>query len=156
MQVKEDGLRCSCGGSGHLETMVSAQAIVRSMIGLSIEYPETEAAISRVTGARAERITVDEVFQLASEGDKIALYIVEEVQKYLGIALANVVHIVNPGMIILGGPVALVGESLIAPLQTHIRQISLPVASQSLRVVQSNLGVEANLAGAITLALQDL
>ncbi len=156
MQVKEDGPRCSCGGSGHLEAIASAQAIVRSMIGLSIEYPETEAAISRVTGARAERITVDEVFQLASEGDKIALYIVEEVQKYLGIALANVVQIANPGMIILGGPVALVGEPLIAPLRTRIQHLSLPIARQSLRVVQGNLGVEANLLGAITLALQDL
>lgn len=156
LQVKEDGPRCSCGGSGHLEAIASAQAIVRTMIGLSIEYPETEAAISRLTGGRAERITVGEVFQLASEGDKIALYIVEEVQKYLGIALANVVHIVNPGMIILGGPVALLGEQLIVPLQTRIQQMSLPVASQSLRVVQGNLGVEANLVGAITLALQDL
>lgn len=156
MLVKEDGLRCSCGGSGHLETIVSAQSIVRSMIGLSVEYAETEAAISRVTGARAERITVDQVFQLAAEGDKIALYIVEEVHKYLGIALVNSIHVVNPGMIILGGPVAQVGEPLIAPLQTRIRQMCLPVASQSLRIVQGNLGAEASLVGAITLALQDL
>ena len=66
------------------------------MIGLSVEYPETEAAIRRVTGARAERITAEQVFHLAAEGDTIAQHIVSEVLTYLGIALANIVHLVNP------------------------------------------------------------
>ena len=156
MQVKEEGPKCSCGGFGHLEALASAQAIVQAMIGLSVEYPETEAAIRRVTDGRAERITAGQVFQLAAEGDKIAQYIVDQVQSYLGIALANIVHVVNPSMIILGGPVAQVGELLIAPLHTRIQQICLPAASQSLRVVRGNLGKEANIIGAITLALQDL
>src|SRR5205823_5392026 len=99
--VKENGPRCSCGNFGHLEAIASAQAIVRTMIGLSVEYPETEAAIRRVTEARAERITAEQVFRLAAEGDHIAQQIVNEVHRYLGIALANIVHLVNPGMIVL-------------------------------------------------------
>ncbi len=156
MQVKEDGPRCSCGGSGHLEAIASAQAIVRRMIGLSVEYPETEAAIRRVTGGRAERITAEQVFRLAAEGDRIAQHIVDEVHTYLGIALANIVHLVNPGMIILGGSVAQAGELLIEPLQARLQKLCLPAASQSLRIVQGNLGSEANIVGAVTLALQDL
>jgi glucokinase len=156
MLVKENGPKCSCGGFGHLEAIASAQAIARTMIGLSVEYPETEAAIRRVTGGRAERITAEQVFRLAAEGDKIAQHIVNEVHTYLGIALANIVHLVNPGMIILGGPVALAGELLIAPLQTRITQLCLPAATQSLRFVQSSLGTEANIMGAVTLALQDI
>jgi glucokinase len=154
--VKENGPKCSCGGFGHLEAIASAQAIARTMIGLSVEYPETEAAIRRVTGARAERITAEQVFRLAAEGDKIAQHIVNEVHTYLGIALANIVHLVNPGMIILGGPVVLAGELLIAPLQARIAQLCLPAATQSLRIVQSSLGTEANIMGAVTLALQDI
>src|SRR5205085_7226905 len=72
MLVKENGPKCSCGGYGHLEAIASAQAISRTMIGLSVEYPETEEAIRRVTGGRAERITADQVFRLAAEGDKVA------------------------------------------------------------------------------------
>ena len=156
MLVREDGPKCSCGGFGHLEAIASAQAIVRRMIGLSVEYPETEAAIRRVTGARAERITAEQVFQLAADGDAIARHIVEEVHTYLGIALANIVQLINPGMIILGGAVAQAGDLLVEPLQTRVRQLCLPAASQSLRIVKGNLGTEANIVGAVTLALQDL
>src|SRR5579863_2892540 len=126
MLVKEQGPKCSCGSFGHLEAIASAQAISRTMIGLSVEYPETEAAIRRVTGGRAERITAEQVFRLAAEGDAIAQHIVGDVQKYLGIALVNIVHLINPGVIILGGQVALAGRLLIDPLQMLIESMCLP------------------------------
>lgn len=156
MQVKENGPKCSCGGYGHLEAIASTQAISRTMIGLSVEYPETEAAIRRLTGARAERITAEQVFQLSAAGDPIAQHVVEDVHTYLGIALANIVYMINPGMIILGGQLALVGELLIAPLQERVDNLCLPIVGQSVRIVQSEHGSEANIIGAVTLALQDV
>ena len=156
MQVKENGPKCSCGGFGHLEAIASAQAISRALIGLSVEYPETEAAISRVTGARAERITAEQVFRLAAEGDPIAQHIVDDVTRYLGIALANIVYLINPGMIILGGQVAQAGALLIQPLEEQLRELCLPVIGQSVRVVQGKYDSEANIVGAVTLALQDV
>jgi glucokinase len=154
--VKENGPKCSCGGFGHLEAIASAQAISRTMIGLSVEYPETEAALHRVTGARVERITAEQVFRLAAEGDRVAQRIVDDVHTYLGIALANIVHLINPGMIILGGQVAQAGDLLIVPLQARIRDLCLPAAGEDLRVVQGRLGTEASIVGAVTLALQDI
>lgn len=156
VQVKEHGPKCSCGGFGHLEAIASAQAISRTMIGLSIEYPETVAAIRRITGARAERITAEQVFRLAAEGDPIAQQIIEDVIKYLGIVLANIVYTINPGMIILGGQVAQAGTLLTQPLQARINELCLPAIGQTLRVVQSKHGTEANSIGAVTLALQDI
>lgn len=156
MLVKEGGPKCSCGQFGHLEAIASAQAISRTMIGLSVEYPETEAALQRVTGARAERVTAVQVFQLAAEGDRVAQGIVREVETYLGIALANIVHVINPGSIILGGQVAQAGDLLIEPLQARVRALCLPAATQTLRIVQSKHGSEANIVGAVTLALQDV
>lgn len=154
--VQEHGPKCSCGRFGHLEAIASAQAIARRMIGASVEYPETEAAISRVTGTRAERITAEQVYRLAAEGDIIAQRVVEEVNTYLGIALANIVHLVNPSMIILGGAVAQAGDLLLEPLRARIKDLCLPAATQSLSVVQGSLGTDANLVGAVTLALQDI
>lgn len=156
MLVKENGPKCSCGKFGHLEAIASSQAIARAMIGLSVEHPETEAAIRRVTGGRAERITVEQVFHLAAAGDAVAQGITEEVYTYLGIALANIIHIINPGMIILGGQVAQVGDLLIQPLQELLNDLCLQAATESLRVVQGTLGSDANSVGAITLALQDI
>jgi glucokinase len=158
--VKEHGQEtkqiCSCGGFGHLEAIASAQAISRTMIGLSVENPETEAAIRRITGARAERITAEQVFQLAAAGDKVAQRVIDDVYTYLGIALANIVQLMNPGMIILGGQVAQAGELLLTPLQARLRDLCLPAASEDVRIVLGKLGTEANTIGAVTLALQDI
>jgi glucokinase len=156
MVVKENGPKCSCGGFGHLEAVASAQAVVRTMIGLAVEYPETMKAIYRITDGRAERITAEQVFRLAAEGDTIASHLVDDVLKYLGNALANIVLLINPGMIILGGALAQAGELLINPLHARIQELCPPATSQSLRVVQGSLGSDANLIGAVTLALQDL
>lgn len=154
--VAEDGPKCSCGSYGHLEAIASAQAIVRTMIGRSVEHPETEAAIQRITGGRAERITAVQVFQLAAAGDAVARSIVDNVLHHLGNALANIVHFINPGIIILGGQVAQAGDLLIQPLRERVQQLCLPAASRNLQIVQGKLGSEANIVGAVTLALQDL
>ncbi len=156
MLVRDNGLACSCGQHGHLESVASARAIAGRMIGLSVEYPETVEALQRLTDGRTERLTADQVFRLAASGDKIAQHIVDEVHSYLGIALANIVHVVNPGMIILGGSVAKAGNLLVQPLQERLQHLCLPAAVQSLRVVQGSLGSEANILGAVTLALQDV
>ena len=156
MLVKEQGPKCSCGSYGHLEAIASAQAISRAMIGLSVEHPETEAAIRRVTGARAERITAEQVFHLAATGDPVAQRVTQDVYQYLAIALANIVHIINPGVIILGGQVAQAGDLLTRPLQERLQDLCLKAATRSLRVAQGSLGAEANLTGAVTLALQDI
>jgi len=154
--VKENGPKCSCGGYGHLEAIASAESISHAMIELSGEYPETEAAIRRVTGARPERITAEQVFLLAAEGDKVAQGIVQDVQTYLSIALANIVQLINPGVIILGGQVAQAGDLLIKPLQARVSELCLAAANSSLRIAQSSFGSEANIVGAVTLALQDI
>jgi glucokinase len=59
-------------------------------------------------------------------------------------------------MIILGGSVAQAGNLLVQPLQERLQHLCLPAAVQSLHVVQGSLGSEANILGAVTLALQDV
>lgn len=156
MLVKERGPKCSCGQFGHLEAIASAQSVVRRMLDLSIEHPETAEAVRQITGARAERITVEQIFKLAADGEKVARQIVEELENYLGIALANIIHLINPGVIILGGTVAQVGELFIAPLQKRVYSLCLEEAREGVQIVQGKLGAEATIMGAITLALQDV
>ncbi len=63
---------------------------------------------------------------------------------------------INPGIIILGGQVAQAGDLLIVPLQARLRDLCLPVIGQSLRVVRGKHGPDTNIAGAVTLAPQDV
>jgi glucokinase len=154
--VKENGPKCSCGGYGHLEAIASSRAISRAMAGLSVEHSDSEAVIQHAAKGRFEDITAEQVFQLAAEGDKVAQSVVHDVQTYLGIALANIVQLINPGIIILGGHVAQAGDVLIRPLQARVHELCLAAAHSSLRIVQSSFGSEANIVGAVTLALQDI
>jgi glucokinase len=154
--VKEDGPLCPCGRRGHLEGIASAQAIVRTMIGVSVEYPQTEAAIRRVTGGRAEAMTVDQVFQIAADGDQVAGQVIGEVLHYLSISLANLVNVLDPGVIILGGAVALAGELLFEPLRQMVPPLCLRAASEPVRIVPGVLGSDASLKGAVAIALQDI
>lgn len=156
LQVREHGPRCSCGGSGHLEAIASTQAIVQRMLDLSGEYPATREAIRQLTERQEQRLTTGQVFQLAADGNRVARQVVDEVQTSVGVALANIIHLVNPGIIILGGPVAQAGDLLISPLQARVNDLCLKEASEEVRIVQGKLGAEANIVGAITLALQDL
>lgn len=154
--VKEEGPLCPCGRRGHLEAIASAQAIVRTMIGLSVEYPQTEEAIRRVTGDRAEAMTVDQVFRLAAEGDPVARGVIHEALHYLAISLANLVNLLDPGMIIIGGVVALAGDLLFGPLRQMVPPLCLRASTEPVRIVPAALGSEAALKGAIALALQDV
>ncbi len=154
--VKEDGPLCSCGRRGHLEAIASAQSIVRTMIGVSVEYPQTEEAIRRITGGRAEAMTVDQVFRIAAEGDPIAQGVVDEALRYLAMSLANLVNLLDPGVIILGGAVALAGDLLFGPLRQMVPPLCLRASTDPVRIVPSALGSEAALKGAVALALQDV
>ncbi|HLV99590.1 MAG TPA: ROK family protein [Ktedonobacterales bacterium] len=154
--VKEDGPLCPCGRRGHLEGIASAQAIVRTMIGVSVEYPQTEEAIRRVTGGRAEAMTADQVFQIAAKGDPVARQVIDEALHYLSISLANLVNLLDPGVIILGGALALAGDLLFEPLRQMVPPLCLRAATEAVRIVPAALGSDASLKGAVALALQDV
>ncbi len=156
MLVKENGPACSCGGMGHLEAIASARAMATRINELATIYPQTAQALREFGQVPSSSITAEQIFQLAANGDRGAQQVVDEVETYLGIALANIIHLINPGMIILGGQVAQAGNLLLIPLQARVRALCLEAASQAVRVVQGKLGAEANIVGAITLALQDL
>ena len=154
--VKEEGPSCSCGAAGHLEAIASSGAITQAMLLQAEAEPETLVALRRVTAGEPSILSAEQVFRLAAEGDAVARRVCEEVERSLGIALANIVHLVNPALIILGGSMAQAGELLLEPLRAQVNARCLPAATQHLRIVQSALGSEASTLGAVTLALQDI
>lgn len=118
--VSPDGPRCACGQSGHLDPIASAQSIVRATIGLASGSDESTAAMLRVSGGRAEAMTVRQVVQLAEEGDNAARTVLERAWDALAVALANLVAALDPDVIILGGPPAEAGEGFCQPLRDRL------------------------------------
>ena len=84
---------------------------------------------------------------LARRDDSRARKVIGETGKYLGLALANLVDILNPQMIVIGGGVAAAGDLLLAPARATLRQWAQPLAVKQVRIFRSRLGTRAGLLG---------
>ena len=141
-------LRCNCGKIGCLETVASGQAIAA----------EAQAAVDggRRTALRSVEgpVTAKDVAEAAFAGDRIAKGILARAGHELGVAAAWLVNLLNPELLIIGGGVALAGDPLLDPLKEAIHTHVLPAAGSELRIVPSELGDDAEVQGAVLLALQ--
>lgn len=107
--------------------------------------------------ARATRVlesttTTRELIQLAQQGNGAAKKLIAEAGEYLGLALANMVSILNPEMIVIGGGVAAAGNLLLAPAKKTMRKWAQPLASKQVRIARSRLGERAALLGMAKMA----
>jgi predicted NBD/HSP70 family sugar kinase len=79
---------------------------------------------------------------------------VADAGRHIGVAAAGLVNLLNPEIIVLGGQLARVGEVVLAPLREAIDRCAIPSAAASVEVVSAELGEEAELVGALTVAAQ--
>jgi glucokinase len=93
-------------------------------------------------------ITAEMVAAAARAGDKAARRVLEEVGTNLGLGVANIVSLLNPDVVVLGGGLAAIGNLLLAPLRKAVRQWGQPLARRQVRIVISSLGEEAGILGA--------
>lgn len=126
MVVSLDGPRCSCGLPGHLEPIASAQAIVRTMIGLASDSEKSTAAMLRISHGRAEAMSAIQVMQLATEGEPIAARVIENALDALALALANTVAVLAPDAIIIGGQLTEAGDGILTPLSRRLASLCSP------------------------------
>lgn len=96
----------------------------------------------------AANITAEVVATAARRGDQAACRVLEEVGTNLGLGVANIVSLLNPEVVVLGGGLAGIGNLLLAPLRKAVRQWGQPLARRQVRIVISRLGDEAGILGA--------
>ncbi|HET7037720.1 MAG TPA: ROK family protein, partial [Thermomicrobiaceae bacterium] len=148
MVVSSGGPICSCGKPGHLEAYASAPAIV-NRFRERLNGSGIDAHGRWASGA----ITVRAIFAAAAEGDETAQEVVEETVRMLGMAVANLITVVNPACVVVGGAVAEAGEHLMNPLSARVRQYAYPASMRRARLALSQLGADATVLGAVALAL---
>jgi len=100
-----------------------------------------------MVGNESDRITSEVVFEAARKGDKIALDIVKETAQYLGIAVSNVVSILNPEIVVIGGGVGEASDLLLGDIADIVNSYAQPYAAKQVRIVRSALGGNASLLG---------
>lgn len=147
-----DGLPCGCGRRGCLEQYASGQALVRIAQQGAAKDPTAAVGLLELAGT-PECITGPLVTTAARAGDKLAREAFDQVGRWLGSCLADLVQLLDPQLLVLGGGVAEAGELLLAPAREAYRQAlamrdRLPAAE--LRAAQ--LGNVAGVVGAADLA----
>jgi glucokinase len=149
--VLEDGLLCSCGGHGCLETVASGPAIARRAREMAAIYPESRLGALLAEGG-PEAITAETAAAAAREGDAAARKLWEAAGRDLGIGVANVIVLFDPDCVVLGGGVMRAGELLLEPVRRYVAERAMPRLRRELRLVPAAFGDDAALMGALALA----
>lgn len=154
--IDEDGPLCDCGNRGCLETVSSGPAIVRDAIeALSLNRQRRAQGLAPVAGSaaltRASNTTVDvaDVVQAALDGDPASRAAIERAGELIGVALAGLINLVNPSVILVDGGVARAGELLLGPIRRAIAVRSLSAASANTSLASAELGTNAIALGAV-------
>lgn len=153
--VLPDGPACGCGNHGCLHTLASGSAILR-LVRRKARSTGRATLLAELTDGLLGQVTLEHVREAAQSGDPVALEALEEAGTYLGLALANLVNLVNPRMVVLGGPIADIGEPFLEPVRREVRRRALWDALAGLEIVPSALGDDAGPIGAAALFLDSL
>lgn len=145
--VDPQGPVCSCGRRGHLEGLASGPAIARWTA-------EQIRAGRRSILASKEPVSAKEVAVAAEQGDELAREAFLRAGTYLGLAVAGLVNLLNPEMVVVGGGVARAGRWLFDPLLEAARNHAFERPWGAVRVVPGALDDHAGLVGVAYLAQQ--
>lgn len=140
MPINPAGLPCRCGAVGCWETEAGSQSILRR-------------AGRSVTGGRA---AVDELIAEAEAGSPVPLHALEETGHWIGIGLAGLVNLLDPRLVVFGGLFGRIHPFVAAIVEAELDRRALAAPRRLVRIVPSELGIEASLRGAAELAMEPL
>jgi predicted NBD/HSP70 family sugar kinase len=135
--IHEQGLVCRCGNRGCLETVASTTTMIE-LLSRGEDRPLTPADIVRKALGR----------------DAATLRVVDDVGLAVGRALGNVANLINPEVIVVGGPLAGLGDLLLDPIRRGLVRHAVPVIGDSTTLAMSSLGDRAEALGAAALVFQ--
>ena len=150
--VEPEGFECTCGKKGCLETVASATGVVRLAWTLAEEFAG-ESELKQMID-NGDDVSSKDVFDLAKKEDRFALIVVDKVCFYLGLACGNIGNMLNPSDIVIGGGVSAAGDFLLERVQEYFEQFTFPQVHNSTNIKLAQLGNEAGVIGAASLALQ--
>jgi N-acetylglucosamine repressor len=138
MIVEPGGPRCECGRFGCLEAMVGEGALRR-----------------RISERKGHDVSREELLMLVEMGDSAALDIVDSAGRKLGLAVANMVTLLNPELLIICGEGTALGSAFIDPIVSSVREQTFADLGRQLEIKIQSWGDEAWAVGAATLVLRE-
>ena len=136
LQRSEHGDLCRCGNRGCLETLVSTPAVIQLL----------ESRTGPLNG-------FDDVLQRLADGDPLCRRVIDQTGRHIGVAVANLVNLLNPERVIIGGELSTAGDFLLEPISHMVSHYAIPSAADRVEIVLSELGKRSEVIGAAMIAL---
>jgi glucokinase-like ROK family protein len=147
--IDENGPLCICGNHGCLEAYAGGNAIARK----AVEAVRRGQRTQLVGVVDRPDFSATDVMLAARSGDLVAQRIVAEAGAHLGTAIASMVNLFNPSMVVIGGSISQIGDLLLEPIRTAVLKRSLRPASRAVRISTSLLGRRSCAMGAVVQAI---
>lgn len=151
--ILEGGEVCRCGNTGCLETLFSEPVLMRLAQQIAHEHP---GGILAELFSTAESPTIDLVFLAAAQGDEVVQAMLKDRAQYIGLALANLVNVFNPEVILLGGIFSKERNTLLPTLSEIIKTRTFGMLGTQVELRTTTRGASIGMEGAATLALDRL
>lgn len=154
MSINADAEKCPCGNIGCLENYASARAMVSKAVALLEKG--TESLLKGCCKGSIYKITPEDIYRNALEGDTLSREVLRDAGRYLGVGLANIINIMSPEAIILAG--GLIGTWNIY-IQEAIKEASRRAYKDlfdSVKIIPSSLGDDAGMIGAACIVFNEL
>ncbi len=151
MTILPRGPHCGCGRRGCLEALASGTAIARE--GRELVARGIVTRLAELAGGDPANVEARLVAQAAMEGDVEAQEIIDEAMMYLGLGMANLVNLLNPEVLVIGGGLTNMGETLFEPVRRTVRERAFRTAAEAVRIVPAELGDNAGVLGAAAVAM---
>jgi glucokinase-like ROK family protein len=147
--ISEDGPPCKCGNYGCLEAMAGGEAIAqRAQLAIKAGQRTLLAEINH-----ARPITARDVATAAKAGDVVSQQLLNDAGRHIGCALASMINLLNPGLVLVGGGVTGAGDFLLDPIREAVTQRSLRSSLTAAHIELAALGRRSTALGAVSVAL---
>lgn len=151
-----NGPRCSCGNNGCIEAYAGVNAIARKTSEILSSY-KGNTSLKPIKKNIKPAELVKKVINEALKNDSLAIQILQDVGKYLGIGIANLINLFDPEIVIIGGWVGIEASKVLMPIiKSTAKEHSLELPYSSTKIQLSNLAYKGVVIGAATIVLKKL
>ena len=146
MSVEQGGRKCPCGGNGCLEMYASARAITDA-VTKAIESGG-QSILKESSKGNIYKLTPEDIFKAAFEGDNLAREAMREAGRYLGVGIANLINIMSPKAVILAGGLTGAWDIYIKEAIKEAQKRAFKSLFEAATIAQASLGDDAGILGA--------
>ena len=151
MTVNFSGPLCGCGKRGCIEMYASGTAISRTARSLLGSIRDKRSRMLKMAGGKISDVTAETVNKAARAGDKLAIQVLQEASDHLAIWLGNIIDLLEPEVIIVGGGIGRVMTSFRARMRRTLETWAINPGAHRVPILNARYGAQSALAGAAAL-----